>query len=143
MRHSRPCPPLSPRLATVLGGVLAACGLALLVMMGALLVLVAQAWVGRPTVLGHLQFTGSPLVAGFGLVLFTALLAFGIAALHGGIWQIRHKRRAPALLRVAEYSFTALAIVGTAVAILIEANSWSLLDRLRQILCYRATAILD
>jgi heme A synthase len=112
-------------------------------MMGALLVLVAQAWVGRPTVLGHLQFTGSPLVAGFGLVLFTALLAFGISALHGGIWQIRHKRRAPALLRVAEYSFTALAIVGTAVAILIEANSWSLLDRLRQILCYRATAILD
>jgi hypothetical protein len=143
MRHSRPCPPLSPRRATVLGGVLAACGLALLVIMGALLVLAAQGWMGQPTVLGRLQFTGSPLVAGFALVLFAALLAFGIAALHGGIWQIRHKRRAPALLRVAEFSFTVLAIVGTAIAILIEANSWSLLDRLREILCYSATAKLD
>jgi len=121
MRHSRPCPPLSPRHATALGGVLAACGLALIVMMGALLVLFAQAWVGQPTVLGRLQFTGSPLLAGFALVLFSAILAFGIAALHAGIWQIRHKRRAPAMLMVAEYSFTALAIVGMAIAIITNA----------------------
>lgn len=103
---------------------MATCGFTLIVMMGGLLVLFAQAWMGRHTVLGHLPFTGSPLVAGVALVLFAALLAFGIAALHGGIWQIRHKRRAPALLRVAEYWFTALAIVGTAAAILTGANSW-------------------
>ena len=118
MPTSRPLPPLPPRHAVVLGGIMAACGLFLIVMMGGLIVFFAQAVLGYPTYLGKFGFDGGPIMAGFVFALFAAILAFGIAALHGGIWQIRHKRRDPRMLMVAEYSFTALTIVGKIVSII-------------------------
>ncbi len=117
MPSSRPVPPLSPRHARVLGGIMAVCGIILITMMGGLLVLFAQAFLGYPTILGDIEFTGGPIMAGCIFALFAGILAFGIAGLYGGIWQIRHLRRDPRMFAVAQFSFTALTILGTVVSI--------------------------
>jgi hypothetical protein len=113
MRSSRPLPALSPRYASINGGVLAAGGLCLILMMSGLIILFTQVILGYPTIAGQIGFTGGPVVAGVILMLFAAMLAFGLAALYSGVWQIRHKRRHPRMLVVAEYAFTGLAILGT------------------------------
>ncbi len=117
MASSRPIPPISPRQARILGGIMAACGLFLIAMTGGLLVLLAQSLLGYPTILKNIEFTGGPIMAGCVFALLAGILAFGIAALYSGIWQIRHLQRDPRMFAVAQFSFTAITILGTVVSI--------------------------
>lgn len=108
---------LSPRQARVTGCILAACGLFLVIMMSGLIVLFTRLLLGYTTMLGKMEFTGGPVFGGLILILFAAILAFGVAALYSGVWQIRHQRRHPQMLVIAEYAFTGLAVMGTLVSI--------------------------
>jgi len=91
----------------------------LIAMMGALLGGLTWTLYDQEIRGGPVRFTGSPFSAALVYLLFVSILVFGVAALCGGVYQVRNGRRAAPSRGWVRFMLVLLGLAGGAIPILL------------------------
>jgi MFS family permease len=111
------CPRCGSRMLTAkhirrLGWVLIATGIFLAAFMAVLIILIAGIVAQSDNPAATTRFSGTPFQAAMILGLLGLVLAFGLACIIAGVYQIRHGRRNKKLIRITLWLAFALLIIG-------------------------------